>query len=138
VIFITAYPERFLAGTRPEPAFLLSKPSRASALSAMVSQVLFFESQHAQIAALSRGRVETHEASQARLLSPDQSGSKAFDGLLGQRSDNPIDLAATLSGHRNSQIWCIRQNNPDRPAVSDLDICRRNYECLGHLSTFPR
>jgi DNA-directed RNA polymerase specialized sigma24 family protein len=27
VIFITAYPERFLTGERPEPAFLVSKPS---------------------------------------------------------------------------------------------------------------
>jgi DNA-directed RNA polymerase specialized sigma24 family protein len=43
VIFITAYPERFLTGKRPEPAFLVSKPYQASALSAMVSQVLFFE-----------------------------------------------------------------------------------------------
>ena len=43
VIFITAYPERFLTGKRPEPAFLVSKPYRPSTLSAMVSQVLFFE-----------------------------------------------------------------------------------------------
>ncbi len=43
VIFITAYPERFLTGKRPEPAFLVSKPYRPSALSAMVSQVLFFQ-----------------------------------------------------------------------------------------------
>jgi DNA-directed RNA polymerase specialized sigma24 family protein len=43
VIFITAYPERFLTGKRPEPAFLVSKPYQASALSAMVSQVLFFQ-----------------------------------------------------------------------------------------------
>jgi CheY-like chemotaxis protein len=43
VIFITAYPERFLTGQRPEPAFLVSKPYRASTLSAMISQVLFFE-----------------------------------------------------------------------------------------------
>jgi DNA-directed RNA polymerase specialized sigma24 family protein len=43
VIFITAFPECFLTGKRPEPAFLVSKPYRPSALSAMVSQVLFFE-----------------------------------------------------------------------------------------------
>jgi CheY-like chemotaxis protein len=43
VVFITAYPERFLTGKRPEPAFLVAKPYRPSALSAMVSQVLFFE-----------------------------------------------------------------------------------------------
>ena len=43
VIFITAYPERYLTGERPEPAFLISKPYQASTVSALVSQVLFFE-----------------------------------------------------------------------------------------------
>jgi DNA-binding LytR/AlgR family response regulator len=42
VIFITAYPERFLTGERPEPAFLISKPFQQSMLSATVSQALFF------------------------------------------------------------------------------------------------
>jgi DNA-directed RNA polymerase specialized sigma24 family protein/CheY-like chemotaxis protein len=43
VIFITAYPERFLTGERPEPAFLISKPYQPSTVSALVSQALFFE-----------------------------------------------------------------------------------------------
>jgi CheY-like chemotaxis protein len=43
VIFITAYPERYLTGERPEPAFLISKPYQASTVSALVSQALFFE-----------------------------------------------------------------------------------------------
>jgi DNA-directed RNA polymerase specialized sigma24 family protein/FixJ family two-component response regulator len=43
VIFITAYPERFLSGERPEPAFLISKPYRKSMVSGLVSQALFFE-----------------------------------------------------------------------------------------------
>jgi DNA-directed RNA polymerase specialized sigma24 family protein len=43
VIFITAYPERFLTGERPEPAFLVSKPYQPSTVSALVSQALFFE-----------------------------------------------------------------------------------------------
>jgi DNA-directed RNA polymerase specialized sigma24 family protein/FixJ family two-component response regulator len=43
VIFITAYPERFLTGERPEPAFLLSKPYQPSTVSALISQALFFE-----------------------------------------------------------------------------------------------
>jgi DNA-directed RNA polymerase specialized sigma24 family protein len=43
VIFITAYPERFLTGERPEPAFLISKPYQPSMVSALVSQALFFE-----------------------------------------------------------------------------------------------
>jgi CheY-like chemotaxis protein len=43
VIFITAYPERYLTGDRPEPAFLVSKPYRPATVSALVSQALFFE-----------------------------------------------------------------------------------------------
>jgi DNA-directed RNA polymerase specialized sigma24 family protein len=43
VIFITAYPERFLTGQRPEPAFLIAKPFQPSAVSAIASQALFFE-----------------------------------------------------------------------------------------------
>jgi DNA-directed RNA polymerase specialized sigma24 family protein/CheY-like chemotaxis protein len=43
VIFITAYPERFLTGERPEPAFLVSKPYQPSTVSALISQALFFE-----------------------------------------------------------------------------------------------
>jgi DNA-directed RNA polymerase specialized sigma24 family protein len=42
-IFITAHPERFLTGERPEPAFLISKPYQQSTVSALVSQALFFE-----------------------------------------------------------------------------------------------
>jgi CheY-like chemotaxis protein len=43
VIFITAYPERYLTGERPEPAFLISKPYQPSTVSALISQALFFE-----------------------------------------------------------------------------------------------
>ena len=43
VIFITAYPERFLTGQRPEPAFLIAKPFQPSAVSAIASQALFFD-----------------------------------------------------------------------------------------------
>jgi CheY-like chemotaxis protein len=42
VIFITAYPERFLTGERPEPAFLISKPFQPASVSAIASQALFF------------------------------------------------------------------------------------------------
>jgi DNA-directed RNA polymerase specialized sigma24 family protein len=42
VIFITAYPERFLTGERPEPAFLISKPFQPAMVSAIASQALFF------------------------------------------------------------------------------------------------
>ncbi len=42
VIFITAYPERFLTGRRPEPAFLIAKPFQLAVVSAVISQALFF------------------------------------------------------------------------------------------------
>ena len=43
VIFITAYPERFLTGERPEPAFLIAKPFQPAHVSAVISQALFFQ-----------------------------------------------------------------------------------------------
>jgi len=42
VIFITAYPERFLTGERPEPAFLIAKPFQPAMVSGVISQALFF------------------------------------------------------------------------------------------------
>ena len=35
MIFITAYPERFLTGERPEPAFLIAKPFQPAMVSAV-------------------------------------------------------------------------------------------------------
>ena len=43
VIFITAYPERYLTGERPEPTFLITKPYQPAMVSAVISQALFFE-----------------------------------------------------------------------------------------------
>lgn len=43
VIFITAYPERFLTGQAPEPAFLIAKPYVPGTVKAVVSQALFFD-----------------------------------------------------------------------------------------------
>ena len=43
VIFITAFPERFLTGKAPEPAFLIAKPFSADSVKAVVSQALFFD-----------------------------------------------------------------------------------------------
>lgn len=42
VIFITAFPERLLTGTRPEPAFLISKPYNDSHVISAISQAMFF------------------------------------------------------------------------------------------------
>jgi CheY-like chemotaxis protein/DNA-directed RNA polymerase specialized sigma24 family protein len=44
VIFITAYPERFLTGEKPEPAFLISKPYSEAEVRSTVSQAMFFAS----------------------------------------------------------------------------------------------
>jgi CheY-like chemotaxis protein len=43
VIFVTAYPEQFLKGVPPEPAFLITKPFSVEMLNAIISQALFFE-----------------------------------------------------------------------------------------------
>ncbi|MDT8855739.1 response regulator [Paracoccaceae bacterium Fryx2] len=44
VIFITAFPERFLSGERPEPAFLITKPFTEDQVCSAVSQAMFFAS----------------------------------------------------------------------------------------------
>ncbi len=44
VIFITAFPERLLTGSRPEPAFLITKPFSEEQVRSAVSQAMFFSS----------------------------------------------------------------------------------------------
>jgi CheY-like chemotaxis protein/DNA-directed RNA polymerase specialized sigma24 family protein len=44
VIFITAFPDRLLTGTRPEPTFLISKPFTEEQVRSAVSQAMFFAS----------------------------------------------------------------------------------------------
>ncbi|MDO9441345.1 MAG: response regulator [Beijerinckiaceae bacterium] len=51
VIFITAYPERFLTGQPPEPAFLITKPFGVDSLKAVISQALFFDRRSRRAAA---------------------------------------------------------------------------------------
>ena len=43
VIFITGFPELFLTGQAPEPAFLITKPFTADQVKAVISQALFFD-----------------------------------------------------------------------------------------------
>jgi DNA-directed RNA polymerase specialized sigma24 family protein len=43
VIFITAFPEMLLTGTKPEPTFLIRKPFTVEAVKAVISQALFFD-----------------------------------------------------------------------------------------------
>lgn len=51
VIFITAFPERFLTGQAPEPAFLITKPFSADSVKAVISQALFFDRKSQRTAA---------------------------------------------------------------------------------------
>lgn len=43
VIFLTAFPQRLLTGTRPEPTFLITKPFKPENVKAVISQALFFD-----------------------------------------------------------------------------------------------
>jgi DNA-directed RNA polymerase specialized sigma24 family protein len=43
VVFVTAYPQRLLTGTRPEPTFLITKPFHHDNVKAVISQALFFD-----------------------------------------------------------------------------------------------
>jgi len=44
VVFITAYPERFLTGERPEPVFLITKPFEEEHVRTAIGHSLFFSS----------------------------------------------------------------------------------------------
>lgn len=44
VVFITAYPERFLTGDRPEPVFLITKPFEEEHVRTAIGHSLFFSS----------------------------------------------------------------------------------------------
>lgn len=44
VVFITAFPERLLTGSKPEPAFLITKPFTEEQVRSAVSQAMFFAS----------------------------------------------------------------------------------------------
>ena len=43
VIFITAFPQSLLTGTKPEPTFLIRKPYNPQEVKAVISQALFFD-----------------------------------------------------------------------------------------------
>jgi CheY-like chemotaxis protein len=59
VIFITAYPERYLTGERPEPTFLIPKPFDPAMVSAVISQALFFERNARPTTEMPRGRANS-------------------------------------------------------------------------------
>lgn len=43
VVFITAYPEQLLTGSKPEPVYLITKPFQPEMVKAVMSQALFFD-----------------------------------------------------------------------------------------------
>jgi DNA-directed RNA polymerase specialized sigma24 family protein/AmiR/NasT family two-component response regulator len=43
VVFVTAYPQQLLTGSRPEPTFLITKPFHPDNVKAIISQALFFD-----------------------------------------------------------------------------------------------
>jgi len=54
IIFVTAHPEQLLTGQRPEPAYLVTKPYRISALRVTVSQALSLKKSEAVSGASTR------------------------------------------------------------------------------------
>ena len=50
VIFITAFPERLLTGTRPEPTYLITKPFSPETVAATIGQALLFHREQASAA----------------------------------------------------------------------------------------
>ena len=67
VIFVTAYPQRLLTGTRPEPTFLITKPFHPDNVKAIISQALFFDI---------RGRPEQPRMATARGRSRQKAGAR--------------------------------------------------------------
>jgi CheY-like chemotaxis protein len=63
VVFITDYPERFLTGTAPEPAFLVTKPYDADSLKVVLIQALFFDRK-----AHRRGGPEANSGSSSKVV----------------------------------------------------------------------
>lgn len=56
IIFVTAYPELLLTGTRPEPTFLIRKPFSRDEVRGVVCQALFFQ-QNASASDIAGGAV---------------------------------------------------------------------------------
>jgi hypothetical protein len=63
--------------------------------------------------------------------------SKAFDRLLGQRSDDFVNIAAISAGRLQSQIGRVRQDNPKGPPVSNPWLQGCHHECLCHGIATP-
>jgi hypothetical protein len=57
---------------------------------------------------------------------------KAFNRLLGQRSDDPINMAAISAGHFQSQIGRVRKDRPKGAPVTNPGLRCCHHECLCH------
>jgi hypothetical protein len=62
---------------------------------------------------------------------------KAFNRLLGQRSDDPVNIAAISAGRFQSQTGCVGQDNPKGSPVSNPLPGGCHHECLCHSITIP-
>ncbi len=114
VIFITAYPDRFLTGLRPEPAFLISKPYEQSCGVG-----------NRQPGPIFRTQCGASKAAGGRLIAPAQAASGEFDPsvgpaltqapcepqfsaiFLGSRTARPPELDES---HRQRQCEKMRRN----------------------------
>jgi hypothetical protein len=66
VIFITAFPERLLTGTRPEPTYLITKPFSPETVAATIGQALLVHREQASVAATPAELVMTKGAPNPR------------------------------------------------------------------------
>jgi hypothetical protein len=57
--------------------------------------------------------------------------------VLGQRSDDLVNMAAISAGRFQSQIGRVRQDNPKGPPVSNPWLRGCHHECLRHRVTVP-
>jgi hypothetical protein len=60
---------------------------------------------------------------------------ESFNRLLGQRTDDLVNIAAIRAGRSNSQTGRVRQHNPKRPAVSNAQFRCRHHVCPRHRIT---
>ena len=126
VIFITAYPERFLTGERPEPAFLIAKPFQPATVSAIISQALFFERKAKRRAALS-GRRPRNSASPHHHAQCRRAGSAGLPIALGCAA---IAAASAGSARRSGSRCRLRSRGPASGRLHHLvldPVARHRY-----------
>ena len=109
VVFITAYPERFLTGERPEPAFLISKPFQPAMVSAVASRSpsrTRFRPTHPRLCRRTRGT----PTRKPRMSPPVSAPSKSGTGLAGRGGVRRIGAGEHRKCQRASAT--VRANGP--------------------------